>query len=98
VIALGVFVGIVLVSVLLAPFFAGPGGLLQSAASINSPEKLAGLKEALLRRYLADEAAFKAGQLSALAWQQRKTFLSNRYIDAARRLDFLEHAPKDGTP
>ena len=26
-----------------------------------------------------------------LIWQQRRQFLINRYIDAAKRLDFLEH-------
>lgn len=86
---LAVLIGIILISVLVAPFLMGSGGLLQASSSINSPEKLQALKEALLKRYLEDERAFAAGSLSKAAWQGRKQFLTNRYIDAARRLDFL---------
>ena len=86
---LTVLIGIVLVCVLTAPFFVGAGGLLQASASINSKEKLAALKEAVAQRFIEDEKAFKDGQLSSLAWEKRKAFLTNRYIDASRRLDFL---------
>lgn len=87
---LTVAVGILLVVVLTAPFFLGHGGLLAASASINSPSTLRSLKEAVLQRYIQDEAAHKAGSLSDLAWERRKAFLTNRYVDAARRLDFLE--------
>jgi hypothetical protein len=86
-----VFIGILLIAVLLAPFWFGHGGLLQAGSSINSPSDLQALKDALLKRYLEDEKAFKAGHLSATSWEQRQSFLTNRYIDAARRLDFLQH-------
>ncbi len=88
---LAVVVGIVLLSVLLAPFWLGPGGLLQASSQINSKETLVGLKDALMKRYLEDEKAFKEGNLSQLAWSKRKDFLTHRYVDAARRLDYLEH-------
>lgn len=88
---LAVVVGILLLSVVLGPFWIGQGGLLQASAQINSKDTLAGLKEALLKRYLEDEKAFKDGNLSALAWTKRKAFLTNRYVDATRRLDYLEH-------
>ncbi len=88
---LAVFIGIILIAVLLAPFWFGPGGLLQAGSSINSATELGALKEALLKRYVDDEKAFKAGHLSATSWEQRQSFLTNRYIDAARRLDFLQH-------
>ncbi len=88
---LAVVVGILLMSVVLAPFWIGPGGLLQASAQINSKETLTGLKQALVKRYLEDEKAFKEGNLSKLAWNKRKDFLTHRYVDASRRLDYLEH-------
>ncbi|MBM4252866.1 MAG: hypothetical protein FJ146_12915 [Deltaproteobacteria bacterium] len=88
---IAVLIGILLLAVLMAPFWFGPGGLLQAGSSINSPSELQALKDALLKRYVEDERAFKAGHLSANSWEQRQSFLTNRYIDAARRLDFLQH-------
>lgn len=82
-------IGILLLLFILGPFFWGPGGLLQEASSINSPAKLAAFKEAILQRYLEDEASFSQGSLSKLAWDKRRQFLVNRYIDTARRLDFV---------
>ncbi len=85
-------IGIVLLAVLMTPFWLGPGGPLQAGMSINSPEQLKALKTALLQRYLTEEAAHARGELSALAWNKRREFLTNRYIDVARRLDFIQHA------
>ena len=93
---LAVAVGIVLLSVLLAPFWLGPGGLLQAGSAVHSKDTLISLKGALLKRFLEDEQAFKAGNLSKLAWTKRKDFLTHRYVDASRRLDFLEHTVSAG--
>ncbi len=82
-------IGVLLLVVILGPFFWGPGGLLQEASSINSPAKLVALKQAILTRYLEDEASFAQNNLSKLAWDKRRQFLVNRYIDTARRLDFV---------
>jgi hypothetical protein len=84
-------IGVLLVLAVLSPFFTGAGGLLAAGSSINSPARLAAIKAALLKRYLEDEAAFKRGDLSKLGWDKRKDFLVHRYIDAARRLDYLTH-------
>ena len=95
---LTVFIGILVISVLLAPFWFGTGGLLQASSSINSAAQLEALQTAVLARYSEDEQAFQAGHLSKLAWQQRQSFLTNRYIDATRRLDFVKNArPAGGT-
>ena len=93
---LSVVISLILLTVLLAPFWLGRGGLLQAGSSINSPTELQAIKTALLKRYLDDELAFKSGNLSSLSWDQRKSFLTNRYIDASRRLDFLEHNRQSG--
>lgn len=91
---LAVVVGVVLISLLLAPFFVGPGGLLAAGSSVVEPDKLEAMKKALLKRYLEDEAAHKSGTLSNLAWDKRKEFLVHRYVDTSRRLDYLRNAVK----
>ena len=91
-----VLTGVILILLLLAPFWIGPGGLLQASSQVNSLDELKALKDAVIQRYLEDEKAFKEGNLSAGAWDRRRSFLSNRYIDAARRLDFLEHTKRSG--
>ena len=83
------FIGALFVCLVLLPFFVGRGGRLVASSSINSPKRLLRLKKAVLERYLADEAAYEAGHLPKRSWQGRRQFLSNRYIDASRRLDFL---------
>lgn len=84
-------IGLLLIALLLSPFWQGNGGSLQAGASISSPEQLMAMKAALLKRYVTEEAAHGRGELSALAWGKRRDFLMNRYIDVARRLDFLQH-------
>jgi len=85
-----VVIGLLLVFAVLTPFFLGRGGLLAASSSINSKEKLEFLKGAILNQYLADETIFLANEMSKLAWNARKTFLINRYIDSSRRLDYLQ--------
>lgn len=85
-------IGVALLLALMAPFFLGPGGLLAHASRIDSSERLLAIREALLKRYLDDEAAFKGGDLSPTAWRKRQEFLVHRYVDVARRLDFLQGA------
>lgn len=78
--------------IVLAPFVLGAGGSLAASSAQNSVEELAVTKKAILYRFLKDEASFQAKQLSAREWTARKAFLLHRYIDAARRLDFLKHS------
>ena len=86
---LSVITAVITVIAIIVPFFIGKGGALQVSASINSIELLEASKEAILQRFLQDEKAFENKTISKLAWEQRRTYLVNRYIDAARRLDFL---------
>lgn len=89
---MAILVGLLVITAIVLPFFVGAGGLLQAGASINSKPKLAAMKDAVLKRFVEDEAAYAKGDLSKLAWEKRKAFLTHRYVDAARRLDYLEHA------
>lgn len=73
----------------LLPLLLGKGGQLASASSLNSPERLQAVKDALIKRYIEDEKAYENKAIPKIVWEQRKQFLSNRYIDAARRLDYL---------
>ena len=91
-----VLIGVALIATLLMPFFGGAGGVLASAALVRDPDQLESLKTQILKRYLDDEAAFKRGEVSAATWQKRQDFLTNRYLDAARRLDFLRQLATDG--
>ena len=89
-----IFAGLLSVCVMalvLSPFVLGPGGHLATAASVNSPERLEAIKNAILERYLEDERAFQEKRITKIAWDQRKAYLTNRYIDAARRLDFIQN-------
>ncbi len=81
--------------IILSPFFVGKGGHLQAAASMNSLDGLETVKESILKRFLEDERAFEEKRISKMAWEQRRQYLSNRYIDAARRLDFLQSLAKE---
>ena len=82
-------IGILVLLVVLAPFFVGAGGALAPAATETSPDKLEALQKAILERYLSDEAAFERKDLSHRTWKRRREFLMHRYLDAGRRLDFL---------
>lgn len=90
-VVVSVITGLVVIVMVTWPFFVGAGGLLSMGLSVNSPDQLEGMRQAILKRYLEDEKAVADGNLSATAWQKRKMFLTNRFIDATRRKDFLKH-------
>ncbi len=84
-----VIVSLLLIFSVVTPFFWGPGGSLQAASSEESPERLLAMKQAIIKRFAEDEQAFEKKLLSKRIWEQRRQFLANRYVDAARRLDFV---------
>lgn len=88
---LAIVMVVALILLLIAPFFFYKGEALQEASSVNSIGKLEGMKESLLKRYLDDEEAHRKKLISDNVWQNRKRFLTARYLDAARRLDYLKH-------
>ena len=94
VLCLGITVVVCLI--ILCPFFIGKGGRLQAAASVNSKDLLKSEKEALIKRFVEDEALYLEKKMMAHNWQKRRQYLVNRYIDAAKRLDFLEYQDKKG--
>lgn len=89
-IVISVAISLVLILVLMTPFFAKDSSALSQSSSINDPKLLQALKDSLVKRYVDEDAAHKRGSLSALAWEKRRLFLVNRYVDAARRLDYLD--------
>ena len=91
---LAVVIVVTLIVVVISPFFFYKGEALQEAASVNSISKLQGMKESLLKRYLEDEKAHRNKLISDSVWQKRKRFLTARYLDAARRLDYLAYLKK----
>lgn len=92
-------IGLALVLTVLSPFWQGRGGQLAPSSGSYEPAKLRELKQLVLNRYLKDEQAFMNGEISRSAWKQRQQFLSNRYLDLSRRLDFLKgHSQKTSAP
>lgn len=88
---LSILTALVVVAALLLPFVVGKGGTLQAASTIDSPDKLEAIQEAILKRYLEDEKAFENNRLGQVMWQQRRQYLVNRYVDSTRRLDYLRY-------
>ena len=82
-------IGLALLAMIALPFFVGGTTQLVACAAINDRAKLKAWQEEIIKRYLADEAAWQAGQISAAAWHKRRIFLTNRYVDVCRRLDYL---------
>ncbi len=88
---LSIVTGIVVLLVLILPFVVGRGGTLQESYSVNSIDRLEKTREAILKRYIEDEKAHQERIIGASVWKQRQQYLTNRYVDASRRLDFLRH-------
>jgi hypothetical protein len=92
ILVISILVGIAAMIAVLLPFFVGKGGRLALASYETSPERLRAMKRAILDRYLKDEGAFKSGLINQRTWSTRQQFLTNKYLDASRRLDFLEYS------
>ena len=75
--------------ILVVPFMGKDEGPLAEASYEKSTDLLQKKMTAIIERYVQDEDAFKQDKLSAKAWSARKNYLLNRYIDLARRHDFL---------
>ncbi len=93
---LATVIGILLLCALLLPFWFGEGGRLQSGSALASKADLEAMQKAILKRYQDDEAAFTRGDIGRGAWEKRQSFLINRYVDMARRLDVLTQSGEVG--
>ncbi len=88
-IIVAVFFSLLVFVAVMAPFFVGKGGKLEDSSTVNSEERLNAIKEAILKRWVLEHHSFKEGALTDREWKQRKVHLTNRYIDASRRLDWM---------
>ena len=86
---LAIFVSLLAVLAVVLPFFWGPGGILAAAATEDDPKVLEDAKLLIARRWSKDEAAFLRQEISSREWEMRKELLTNRFLDTARRLDFI---------
>ena len=89
-------IAVLVVGLVLSPFWLGRGGRLLESGSVNSPEKLERIRAALVSRWLDDEHAFQVGSITKREWEIRQAWLTNRFIDASRRLEYLEYINKAG--
>lgn len=76
-------------AVVLAPFWMGQGGVLQDAAGESSIPRLEAMRGAVLKRWLEEEKAAAEGLITKREWEMRQVYLTNRYVDATRRLDWV---------
>jgi hypothetical protein len=91
ILSIALLTGLIATVVVLLPFFFGRGGQLAAASFEVSSERLQEQKNVIIDRFLKEETSFKNGFISRRAWAARQQFLTNKYIDASRRLDFLDH-------
>ncbi len=83
------FTALVALIIVFVPFVWGKGGHLASASALRTPESLRLAKDTIVKRFVKDEQAFARKELSAREWRARKNYLVHRYLDVARRLDYL---------
>lgn len=88
-------ISIVSIAIVAIPLFFMPSQKLEASATENSVEKLERVKQAILRRYIEEEEIHAGSGVAGVVWEQRKNFLINRYLDAARRLDYLDYLDKN---
>jgi hypothetical protein len=88
---LGFIIAAITVSVVVAPFFVGKGGVLQVASVTANSDELESMKKALLKRFLDEEEAFQKKVISERTWKKRRDFLIYRYIDTVRQLDHVRY-------
>ena len=89
-VVVSILVCLVVLTAVFLPFVWGPGGLLQDAAVTDDVDTLRRREEAILQRWLRDEAAAVAGEISKTEWQQRQKYLTSRYVDLSRRIAWLK--------
>jgi len=80
---------IIAVVTIIWPFFRGQGGVLAAASAVDDEGALLEAKIKLAKRWAKDEAAHASGEITDREWDIRKELLTNRFLDHARRLDFL---------
>lgn len=88
-VVLGSIIGLLTLLAVLSPFFRGPGGLLQDAAAADSTDLLQFRRHAILRRWLEEERQHESGMITDREWTLRQVYLSGRYVDVTRRMDWL---------
>ena len=98
-IAIAALIAVVCFAGIGLPFFFGSDEPLSPGAAQNSIESLVASKSAIVRRYLKEEASFvDTKEISAREWRARREFLQRRYVDAARRLEYLEKSKEAKLP
>ncbi|MCX6116698.1 MAG: hypothetical protein NT027_04095 [Proteobacteria bacterium] len=86
---ISIFISIAGLIIVLLPFFQGPGGRLENASYLDSVDVLEKRQNAIVERWKVEHKNHMEGFLSAREWRLRKTYLTNRYVDVARRIDWM---------
>lgn len=89
---IAILVGFAWLAFMLLPFWRGEGGVLARSSGLTDLDKIAKLKNLIVDRYVLEEDSHEQGHISKKEWDQRRQYLTNRYLDLARRLDFVQHS------
>lgn len=91
-VVIGILIGLLAVGAVLSPFFRGTGGQLQDAAAADSIQQLEARRRSILNRWLEEEGQHSTGMITDREWSLRQIYLSNRYVDVTRRIEWLKAA------
>lgn len=84
-----ILTSVLIFAFLLSPFVLGAGGKMLAHSSLSSEDSLKQMQKQVLQNYVKCEELFEKNLLNKREWEQRQNFLTNRYLDATRRLDAL---------
>jgi hypothetical protein len=87
---LAAVLSVIVMGLVLSPFFYGSGGSLQDASASDNVEVLEARQSAILKRWIQDEDAAERGEISKTEWSQRQRYLTSRYVDVARRIHWIQ--------
>lgn len=71
-------------------FASGSKSPLASASAVNSVDVLVLTKASILDQWAQEQTMFTSGSITGREWKQRQSYLESRYIDVARRIDYLK--------
>ena len=75
---------------LICPFWLTSKESLSLYKNLHDKDQIHLRQESLVDRFLETEKSYKKGLLTKKEFDNRKNFLTNRYLDLGRRLDSLE--------
>jgi hypothetical protein len=89
-ILLAVLLSFAAVVAVLAPFWLTENAQLDMSSTITDLQQGLQMRQAIIATYVREEVQQQSGQLLRWEWDKRRDFLQNRYLDIARRIEYLQ--------